>query len=436
MLIGLLAIPVLQVMQNVYAGWWWITATAGSNGSITPSWIVAVGDWLDQEFTMTPDATYGVKDIVIDGSSRWVSGGYTFASVSASHTIDVTFDTLPHITKTTMTCNFSKGFGMPSEGILKITVDRLISELSPYENLTVGGIYYPVSISSTMPKDWVPSISTVAINLWSALPDGSYVLDIAPNTKRNGILDLSPRTVNFVLNCNPVLSTFDIMSAAGIGWTIDPLWKTTYNSKDDAIYTITPDYRYEIDALLIDKVPTTPTTSYTFTSIDANHDISVTFKAITNVWWWRAIDNCRQRSSLSGANTGWIDYSPSHYDHTCLAPEQVCTNVASCLDFPTKVRQLIDLNNLLTNKLQIFFWQTPTEVTKLEFTSIIDLLHYMASKLWGLSSTVSTNLSKIFTKTTTTKTTATDTTFIDTLNKMAEDLQSLNDNILQNLTNK
>src|SRR5206468_2231439 len=46
-----------------------IAASAGANGSITPSGSVTVNDGDDQSFTITPDAHYHVADVLVDGSS-------------------------------------------------------------------------------------------------------------------------------------------------------------------------------------------------------------------------------------------------------------------------------------------------------------------------------------------------------------------------------
>src|SRR6185503_4075669 len=46
-----------------------ITATAGANGSISPSGAVVVNCGANQTFTITPDACYAIADVIVDGSS-------------------------------------------------------------------------------------------------------------------------------------------------------------------------------------------------------------------------------------------------------------------------------------------------------------------------------------------------------------------------------
>jgi hypothetical protein len=67
-----------------------ITASAGPNGSITPSGAVPVNAGASQKFTFTPQAGYR-SAVVVDGSPMGALTSYTFTNVQAAHTIDVTF---------------------------------------------------------------------------------------------------------------------------------------------------------------------------------------------------------------------------------------------------------------------------------------------------------------------------------------------------------
>lgn len=68
-----------------------ITASSGSNGSISPSGGVTVNHGSDQTFVMSPAPHYHVADVVVDGVSVGAVGSYTFEGVTADHTISVTF---------------------------------------------------------------------------------------------------------------------------------------------------------------------------------------------------------------------------------------------------------------------------------------------------------------------------------------------------------
>jgi YD repeat-containing protein len=68
-----------------------ITATAGSNGSISPSGSVMVLYNTNKTFTMTPNSGYEIQNVVVDSVAQTPYSSYTFSNVTANHTISVTF---------------------------------------------------------------------------------------------------------------------------------------------------------------------------------------------------------------------------------------------------------------------------------------------------------------------------------------------------------
>ena len=68
-----------------------ITATAGSNGTITPSGSVTVDDGGSWTFTITPNTGYRISDVEVDGGVLGVTRSYTFSNVTSDHTISATF---------------------------------------------------------------------------------------------------------------------------------------------------------------------------------------------------------------------------------------------------------------------------------------------------------------------------------------------------------
>ncbi len=75
-----------------------ITASAGPNGSITPSGAVSVNYGSDQTFTIAPDPGYHVESVSVDGGALTPPPTtYTFTNVTADHTISTTFSINPTI---------------------------------------------------------------------------------------------------------------------------------------------------------------------------------------------------------------------------------------------------------------------------------------------------------------------------------------------------
>lgn len=68
-----------------------ITATAGANGSISPSGNVEVVEGADQTFTITANEGYEIESLKVDGAAVSTATSYTFPNVRAAHTIEATF---------------------------------------------------------------------------------------------------------------------------------------------------------------------------------------------------------------------------------------------------------------------------------------------------------------------------------------------------------
>ena len=76
-----------DVRENYVA----VTATAGDNGTISPSGETLVKKGTSKTFTITPAAGYQVENVVVDGTSMGPLTSYTFERAGVDHTISATF---------------------------------------------------------------------------------------------------------------------------------------------------------------------------------------------------------------------------------------------------------------------------------------------------------------------------------------------------------
>ena len=97
-----------------------ITASAGPNGSIDPSGATPVIQGENLTYTITQGTGAVVADVLVDGVSVGPVNSYTFASVSADHTIDATFLALPN--QTIEASSGANGSISPS-GVLSVVAD-------------------------------------------------------------------------------------------------------------------------------------------------------------------------------------------------------------------------------------------------------------------------------------------------------------------------
>ncbi|MHB8136020.1 MAG: InlB B-repeat-containing protein, partial [Anaerolineaceae bacterium] len=84
-----------------------ITASAGANGSISPTGAVTVNHGANQVFTITPATGYHVADVLVDGVSVGAVTSYTFNNVIANHTIAASFAINTHTISATAGANGS-----------------------------------------------------------------------------------------------------------------------------------------------------------------------------------------------------------------------------------------------------------------------------------------------------------------------------------------
>ena len=164
-----------------------ITASAGSNGTITPSGAVVVNQGANQTFTMNPNSGYQVLQVTVDSVNQGAITSYTFTNVQANHTISVTFVAVPTYTITASAGNngtitpsgavvvnqgANQTFTMnPNSGyqVLQVTVDSVdqgaITSYT-FNNVTAN---HTISVTFTVSG----SLPTPLVQLDTAgLPDG------------------------------------------------------------------------------------------------------------------------------------------------------------------------------------------------------------------------------------------------------------------------
>ena len=221
-----------------------IAATAGSNGSITPSGSVTVNHGASQTFTITPAANYHVADVLVDGTSVGAVTSYTFTNVIANHTISATFAIDTHTIAATAGSNGS---------------------ITPSGSVTVNhGANQTFSIT--------PAANYHVANV---LVDGSSVGAVTSYTFTNVI-------ANHTISATFAIDTHTIAAAAGSNGSITPSGSVTVNHGANQTFSITAAANYHVADVLVDGTSVGAVTSYTFTNVIANHTISATFAIDTH----------------------------------------------------------------------------------------------------------------------------------------------------------
>src|SRR5207245_2155880 len=112
-------------------------------------------------------------------------------------------------------------------------------------------------------------------------PDAHYhVADVLVDGVSVGALTsytFSAVAANHTVDASFAIDAYTITASAGANGSIAPPGVTTVNYGGSQAYTITPDAHYHVADILVDGVSAGAVTSYTFSTVAANHTIDASF---------------------------------------------------------------------------------------------------------------------------------------------------------------
>jgi hypothetical protein len=217
-----------------------LTASAGANGTISPSGAVTVNPGAGQTFSFSPATGYQVSSVLVDGAAVTTASSYSFPNVTASHTISVSFAPITY----TITPSAGANGTISPSGAVKINS---------------GG-------SQTF--SFTPA---TGYQVASVLIDGAMVGALSSYT-------FSSVTANHTISATfTSAATFTITPTAGANGTISPATPVTVNSGASQTFTIAPATGFQVAKVQIDGASVGPLTSYAFSNVTANHTISASF---------------------------------------------------------------------------------------------------------------------------------------------------------------
>ena len=223
-----------------------ITATAGTNGTITPAGVNTVAYGATPTYTVTANTGFEVDYVTVDGENvTLTNGAYTFAAVTANHEIFAAFKVKSY----TITVTDPQNGMITPNGV--ITVNH---GATPTFTVTPATGY---------------DVTAITVN-------GSNVIADAQATVMGAYTYTFPAvTANRTLTATMTKKHYTITATAGANGTING--PATVNYGDNATYTITPATGYEIADVTVDGISVGPRASYTFVNVTANHTIAATF---------------------------------------------------------------------------------------------------------------------------------------------------------------
>ena len=246
-----------------------ITATAGANGSISPSGNVEVLEGADQTFSIAANDGYEIASLKVDGAAVNTAPSYTFKNITAAHTIEATFRQKITVEKPSI----SK---QPQNASVKVgeqatfTVTATGTDLKYQWQIDRNDGNGFVDINGADSASYTTSAVDMTCNGFK------YQCVISNST---GSVTTNAATLTVTEDVTPPLVTKHIITAtAGANGSISPSGTLEVTEGADQTFSITANDGYEIASLKVDGTAVTAATSYAFTNVTKAHTIEVTFK--------------------------------------------------------------------------------------------------------------------------------------------------------------
>ena len=244
-----------------------LVASAGTGGTISPSGGFFQSQGANQTFTIAPTAGYQTTDVQVDGQSVGPVGSFTLTGIAAPHIITATFTAA----SSSYTIKASAGAN---------------GSISPS-----GAVKVAPGASKTFTITPASGYQTASV-----LVDGNSVGAVS-------IYTFSDVSANHTISAtfSKPLSSYTITAAAGPNGSISPSGAVKVNYKASKTFAITPASGYQTASVLVDGSPAGAVSSYTFSSVAANHTISATFSATQTTYTITATAGANGSIAPSGA---------------------------------------------------------------------------------------------------------------------------------------
>jgi hypothetical protein len=298
-----------------------ITASAGTNGSISPSGTITVNQGASQSFTIAANSGFVVSSVLVDGASQGTITSYTFSNVQTNHTISATFaagNTCTNETGTTNTALSSAQSGTftatwdatPSISGINATMSLCSGSQTAYASYSCIARFFtsgdidsyngtgyasastiPYSGGTTYHFEMDVNVTAHTYSIYVTPAGGSKTLvgsNYAFRSTAGSPISLNTFNVDIsgsgaVNICNLTVGTgtnFTIAASAGSGGSINPSGNVLVSQGGNQSFTITPNSGFNVSSVTVDGANQGAITSFTFSNVQANHTISAAFAPV------------------------------------------------------------------------------------------------------------------------------------------------------------
>jgi len=294
-----------------------ITSSAGTGGSVSPGGNISVDYGSSRTFTFSANTGYYLSDVLVDNASAGQASSYTFRNITENHTISAVFKLIEF----TLTGHAGAGgsispagesvvnYGSSATYTITPNTGFLISDVK-IDNVSTGVItsytFTTVTSDHNVSATFIPitfNIKGISSAGGSINPSGiitvvygtDLVCTITPATgyqvedvlvNNNSVGPVTSYTFTNITEEHTISATFSIKkysinAEANSGGSINPHGTTILDYGSDLTFNFTPDYGYRVADVKVDNTSVGPISSYSFSSVTDNHNLSVIFKPIT-----------------------------------------------------------------------------------------------------------------------------------------------------------
>lgn len=248
---------------------WTILASAGANGSISPSGTTIVGDGATPAYVSTPSVGFHLDDLLVNGVSVGAQGNFTFPAVHANQTIAASFAANPVDTQAPVVAVTSpaggESWGVGSAHAITWTAT---------DNTAVTGVdlAYSTDGGATFANSIATGLSNTGTYNWTVplvLTSNAKVRVRARDAATNVGADSSHTAVAF--------TGWTVTANAGANGSITPAGAIVVADGATPSFTITPAPTYQVTSVLINSTNIGSVTNFTFPAVHSNQSITASF---------------------------------------------------------------------------------------------------------------------------------------------------------------
>ena len=220
-----------------------ITSSSGPNGNITPVGTTTVTQGADQTYSISPDSSYHIKDVQVDGVSIGPVSEFIFAHIICDHTIHATFEADQTFVSHSITASCEANGSISPAGLTNVISGSDITfNIAPIANYHIKDVQ-------------VDGVSIGAVSFYT----------------------FSNVTTDHTITAFFDINTYIIAASSAPNGSISPTGNVPVVHGDSQTFTITPEMGYQIGQLTVDGGVVAPTASYIFTNVRSGHSISANF---------------------------------------------------------------------------------------------------------------------------------------------------------------